>query len=74
MSPFPNFGFSNLTILFILISCSFSQDYEYDNENNTDYNQEIRFRVVNGIPAKLGDVPYQVRLFIESLKRMVLIK
>lgn len=62
--------FLNFIVLLICLLCSFIQGNYWDNyarnqrhsaQYNNTYNKEITFRVIRGTPAKLGDVPYQVR-------------
>lgn len=74
MSLLQNFGFSNLTVLFICFSCCFSEEYSNDTLDDRNYHDDIVFRVIDGTPAKLGDAPYQVRLSLELYKWKALIK
>lgn len=61
MSYFPNFGFTNLSILFIYFSCCFSQNYDSDRKLDDPVDEEgIVFRVIDGKEAQKGDIPYQV--------------
>lgn len=67
MSYFLNFWFSNISILFIYFSCCFSQTVDFDHktdkvDDSGDY-QSIVFRVINGKPARKGEVKYQVSRF-----------
>lgn len=67
-SRFTHLGFLHLTVLFLCFSCYFSENYNSSQGQGelvkllTDpHNEEIVFRIINGNPAKLGDIPYQVR-------------
>ncbi|XP_026319237.1 chymotrypsin-like protease CTRL-1 [Hyposmocoma kahamanoa] len=64
---FQNLDFLHLAVFFLWFSSCFCESYNTTDDQGksvltwTDPNDtEIVFRIVNGIPAQLGDIPYQV--------------